>query len=158
MITMIVAMDKNRGIGYKNNLLTYLPGDLPRFQKITEENSVIMGRKTFDSLPKGPLKNRTNIVVTRNKDLKIDGAIVCHSLDEAIKKAPDGTEIFIIGGGEIYNQGIDIAEKLLITQIDREFEADTYFPDLKDEWLLTDSIKNNKDPELVFSYNTYLRK
>lgn len=151
-------MDKHRGIGYKGGLLTYLPGDLPRFKEITYGHTVIMGRKTFESLPHGPLKGRTNIVITRNKDLKIDGVVICYSLNEAIEKVVKNDEAFIIGGGEIYNEAINLVDKLYITEIAKEYEADTYFPLLGSEWSLVDSINNDTDPNLVFSYNTYIKE
>ena len=130
MISIIVAMDINRGIGYNGDLLTFIPGDLPRFKKITSGHTVIMGRKTFDSLPKGPLPNRRNIVISRNKILKIDGATVVSSLDEALELCSSSNEAFIIGGGEIYSQAINRVDKLYITHIEKEFKADTFFPEI----------------------------
>lgn len=155
MISIIVAMDKNRGIGYKGDLLTYIPGDLPRFKRITTGHKVIMGRKTFDSLPKGPLPNRENIVITRNKDLKIDGAEVVNSLAEAIALCSPEDEAFIIGGGEIYNESIGIADRLYITHMDKTYQADTYFPRIGKEWKLVEEEVHNENPELHFSYNLY---
>lgn len=157
MISIIVAMDENQGIGYKGNLLTFLPGDLPRFKKITTGHTVIMGRKTFDSLPHGPLKNRENIVVSRNAKLSIPGVKVTHSLSEAINSTKSGNEIYIIGGGEIYNEAIKSAKRLYITNIKKEFTADTFFPKIGSDWILTESIEINDNPELLFSYNTYIK-
>lgn len=155
MISIIVAMDKNRGIGYKGDLLTFIPGDLPRFKRITTGHKVIMGRKTFDSLPKGPLPNRENIVITRNRDLIIDGATVVNSLEEALSLCSYDEEAFIIGGGEIYNESIRIADKLYITHMDKEFTADTYFPELSKEWKITEEDIHNEHPEFSFSYTNY---
>lgn len=155
MISIIVAMDSNNGIGKDGDLLTFIPGDLPRFKRLTTNNTVIMGRKTYDSLPKGPLPNRENIVISRNKSLKIDGAIVVNSLEKAIEVANKSSEIFIIGGGEIYNQAISIADKLYITYINKTFEADTYFPEIESEWkeIEREDIKDKGDFD--FSYVTY---
>ncbi len=155
MISIIVAMDENRGIGLNGNLLTYLPGDLPRFKTITNNHTVIMGRKTFDSLPKGPLPNRTNIVITRNRELNIPGATVVHSLSEAVDKCNSEEECFIIGGGELYKESINIADKLYITHIKKSFKADTFFPEIIKEWKLIDVKEINDNPELQFSYNIY---
>lgn len=157
MISIIVAVDRNRAIGFKGDLLTFLPGDLPRFKKITTCHTVIMGRKTFDSLPHGPLKNRNNIVISRNKSLKIEGTTVFNSLQEAIDTIKSSEEAFIIGGGEVYKEAMTFADKLYITEIDKEFEADTYFPEFSTDWNLIDSKKNDDDPNLIFSYNIYTK-
>lgn len=155
MISIIVAMDEKRGIGLNGNLLTYLPGDLPRFKTITSNHTVIMGRKTFDSLPRGPLPNRINIIISRNRELNIQGATVVHSLKEAVDKCNSEDECFIIGGGEIYEEAIKIANKLYITHIKKTYNADTYFPEIKNEWKLLDVKEIKEDPELLFSYNIY---
>ncbi len=155
MISIIAAMDKNRGIGYKGDLLTFVPGDLPRFKKLTTGHTVIMGRKTFESLPKGPLLNRKNIVISRNKNLIIDGAEVKHSLSAAIELCRDDDEVFVIGGGEIYKEALNNADKLYITHIDKMFEADTYFPDITDKWKIIEVEEHKENPELVFTYTTY---
>lgn len=157
MISIIVAMDKNRGIGNKGDLLTFLPGDLPRFKRITSGHTVIMGRKTFDSLPNGPLPNRENIVISRNKALQIDGANVVHSLDEALKLCKKNEEVFIIGGGEIYKEALIVASKLYITHINFEFEADTYFPEITNEWVKESKEEINDKGDLTFSYVNYTR-
>lgn len=157
MISIIVAMDNNRGIGYKGNLLTFLPGDLPRFKKITSCHTVIMGRKTFDSLPKGPLPNRRNIVITRNKTLKIDGVTIVNSLEEAVNICDKEDESFVIGGGEIYAQALKISQKLYITHIKKSFESDTFFPEFEKDWILKSSDERYENPELMFSYNIYTK-
>lgn len=157
MISIIVAMDKNRGIGYKGDLLTYIPGDLPRFKKITTGHTVIMGRKTFDSLPSGPLPNRNNIVITRNRELKIDGAKVVNSLDEAIKLCSSDDESFIIGGGEIYKESLKIADKLYITHINKKFEADTYFPEIPSGWIEFSREDIDNKGDFSFSYVEYIK-
>lgn len=157
MISLVVAMDKNRGIGVNGDLLTYIPGDLPRFKKLTTGHTVIMGRKTFDSLPKGPLPNRENIVITRNRDLKIEGVKVVYSLKEAIEASDNGKEIFIIGGGQIYNEAINNCDKLYITHIDKEFKADTFFPEIPNVFKENQREDHFDDPELRFSYVNYIK-
>jgi dihydrofolate reductase len=125
MISIIVAIAQNGIIGGENNLLWHIKEDLLHFKNITTGHPVVMGRKTFESIGK-PLPNRTNVVITRQKDYKIEGGIVVHSLDEAIGLFPPEEEIFIIGGGEIYKQAWSIADRLYITWIDAPFDGDTF--------------------------------
>jgi len=143
-ISIIAAIGKNRELGKDNRLLWHIPEDLKRFKKITTGHVVIMGRKTFESLGR-PLPNRVNIIITRDKNYQIkkdnssiDRSIepktrICISLEEAIRLAkklkPDDNEVFIIGGGQIYKQAINIADKLYLTVVEGEFDADTFFPD-----------------------------
>ncbi|GHU82049.1 dihydrofolate reductase [Bacteroidia bacterium] len=128
-ISIIVAIGKNNEIGKGNDLLCRLSADLKHFKEITLGHTVVMGRKTFDSLPKGPLPNRRNVVISRNKDLKIEGAEVYSSLDYTLIKLLDETEVFIIGGAQIYEQTLPIADKLYLTKIHAGFpEADIFFP------------------------------
>ncbi|MDR3217668.1 MAG: dihydrofolate reductase [Dysgonamonadaceae bacterium] len=129
MISIIVAIAKNNEIGKGNNLLCRLPADLKHFREITSGHAVIMGRKTFASLPKGALPDRRNIVISRNKDLKIEGAEVYSSLDYALIKLIDENEVFIIGGAQIYAQTLAFADKLYLTKIHAGFpDADVFFP------------------------------
>ncbi|MDR0427530.1 MAG: dihydrofolate reductase [Dysgonamonadaceae bacterium] len=136
IISLIVVTGKNNEIGRNNHLLVHLPADLKHFKEITSGHTVIMGRKTFDSLPKGPLPNRKNIVISRDKELKIEGATVYSSLDLALIKCRDEEEIFIIGGAQIYKQAYPDADKLYLTKVHAEFpDADTFFPEINDkEW------------------------
>ena len=130
-ISIIVVIGRNNEIGKGNELLCYLPADLKHFKEITSGHTIIMGRKTFDSLPKGPLPNRKNIIVSRNPELKIEGATVYSSLDYALLKLIDEEEVFIIGGAQIYEQALPIADKLYLTRIHASFpEADTFFPSI----------------------------
>ena len=134
ILSIIVAVDENRGIGKNNKLLVSIPEDLKRFNKITTGHPVIMGRKTFESIlsyTKKPLPKRTNIVVTSNSDYKYKDCIVVSSLDRAIEKAKliDKKEIFIIGGAQIYQQAIDKVDKLYLTVVKGIFDADAFFPD-----------------------------
>ncbi|MBI4990769.1 dihydrofolate reductase [Candidatus Gottesmanbacteria bacterium] len=129
-ISIIAAIGSNRELGKDNKLLWHIPEDFVRFKKITSGHPVIMGRTTYESIGK-PLPGRLNIIVTRNKDYKVEGCAVVNSLEEAIEKAKekDNDEIFIIGGGQIYEQGIKYADKLYLTIVKGTFAADTFFPD-----------------------------
>jgi dihydrofolate reductase len=128
-ISIIAALGKNNEIGKDNELLCRLPADLKRFKTITSGHTVIMGRKTFESLPNGPLPNRRNIIISRNAQLSIEGAEVYSSLDYVLLKSINETEVFIIGGAQIYAQALPIADKLYITRIHAAFpEADAFFP------------------------------
>jgi dihydrofolate reductase len=134
ILSIIVVVDQNRGIGKDNKLLASIPEDLKRFHKITKGHPVIMGRKTFESIlfyAKGPLVGRTNIVVTSNPDYKYENCIIVDSLEKAIEKAKeiDKHEIFIIGGASIYNQAINLADRLYLTLVKSSFNADSFFPD-----------------------------
>jgi dihydrofolate reductase len=128
-ISIIVAIGRENEIGRNGKLLCHLPTDLKHFKEITSGRTVIMGRKTFDSLPKGPLPNRANIVLSRQTDLTIDGATVCSSLEEALQLSIHETEVFIMGGEAIYRQSLPLANKLYLTLIHASFpEADAFFP------------------------------
>lgn len=129
-ISIIAAISENRAIGKDNKLLWHIPGDLPRFKKLTTGHPIIMGRKTYESIGK-PLPSRTNIVVTRDDSYKAEGCVIVTSIEEAIQiaKQKDKEEIFIVGGGQIYEQGVKFADKLYLTLVEGEYEADTFFPD-----------------------------
>lgn len=128
-ISIIAAVGKNRELGKDNKLLWHIAEDLKHFQKLTTGHAVVMGQKTFDSIGK-PLPNRLNVVLSKDPELEIDGCVVSNSINEAIKIGADySDEIFIIGGGSVYAQTIDKADKLYLTLVDAEFEADTFFPD-----------------------------
>lgn len=130
LISIIAAIGKNRELGKDNKLLWNISEDMKRFKKLTIGHPVIMGRTTYESIGK-PLPYRTNIIVTRNPDFKSEDAIITHSVEEAIEVAKKYSrkEIFIIGGAQIYAQGLKFADKLYITLVHGEFEADAYFPD-----------------------------
>lgn len=127
MISIIAALGKNRVIGKDNELLWPIPDDLKRFKEITTGHPVIMGSKTYESIGK-PLPNRTNIVITRDKNYKAPGTFIAHSLEEAFEKAGGG-EIFVIGGAQIYSLALPHADKLYLTLIEDEKEGDAFFPD-----------------------------
>lgn len=129
MLSIIAVIGKNRELGKDEKLLWHIPGDLPRFKKLTMGHPVIMGRKTFASIGR-PLPGRTNIVISRS--LQGDGVTVVSSLDEAIavaKKSAGSEEIFVIGGGQVFAAAIDRADKLYLTVVDETADADTFFPD-----------------------------
>ncbi len=127
-ISIIVAMAKNRVIGKDNDMPWHLPADLQHFRKMTLDKPIIMGRKTYESIGR-PLPKRHNIIVSRNMDYKVDGCDVVSSLGEAVEVAGEVDEVFIIGGGFLYDQTIDQADRLYLTFIDLEVDGDTHFPD-----------------------------
>lgn len=153
--SIIVAIDENNAIGRDNDLLCHLPNDLKHFKTVTQGSTVIMGRRTFESLPKGALPNRRNIVITRNKDLQFDRCEMVSSLDEASKLCEDESEIFFIGGGTIYKESMAIADKLYITRIHHAFvDADTFFPDINpDEWKEVAVEKYLPDEKHKYAYS-----
>ena len=127
MISIIAALGKNRALGLGNELLWPIPDDLKRFKKITSGHPIIMGSKTYESIGK-PLPNRTNIILTRNKNYDAPGTIIVTSLEEAFEKAGND-EVFVIGGAQIYTLALPYADKLYLTLIEDEKEADAFFPD-----------------------------
>lgn len=136
-ISLIVAMDNNRLIGAKNRLPWRLPDDMKWFVEQTMGKPVVMGRKTYDSIPSKfkPLNGRKNIIITRNQNYQAEGCIVVHSINEAIQAAGDVPEIIIGGGTQIYELSLPIANRLYLTKVDGEFEGDAYFPELElGEW------------------------
>lgn len=130
MISIIAVVGKNNGIGYKNKLLWDIPADMEHFKKITTGHIIVVGEKTFQSIGK-PLPNRENIIITLNKNYKADGCKIVHSVDDLLKisQQKKNKEIFIIGGGQIYNLFISYANKLYLTIVDDKPKADTFFPD-----------------------------
>lgn len=155
MISIIVAMDKNRVIGFEGKIPWRLPADLKRFKQLTMGHAVIMGRKTFESIGKA-LPGRTNIVVTRQKDYRAAGCTVVNSLQEALKVA--GKDPFVIGGGELYAQALPLADRLYITEVDlRVPKRDAHFPEInRKDWKLVEE-QSGEDNNLQFRYLTYDR-
>jgi len=130
LISLIAAMAKNRVIGRQGEIPWKIPGEQKIFKKITLGHAVIMGRKTFESLDQ-PLRDRTNIIVTRQTDYRADGCIVVHDLPSAIKCCPeDEDEAFVCGGGQLYHEALPLADRIYLTVIPREIPGDTYFPDI----------------------------
>ena len=158
MITIIAAAGSNNELGKDNDLVWHLPKDFKRFKKLTTGHHIIMGRKTFQSFPK-PLPNRVHIVITRNTDYHPEGAIIVHSMTEALELAKNDSQIFIIGGGEIYKLGMKIADKIELTRVNSSFEADTFFPEIpSDDWKLSSEEFHLKDEKhkFDFSYQTFI--
>ena len=162
-MNIIVCVDANWGIGYKNELLVRIPSDQKFFRETTTGKVVVMGRKTLDSFPQGkPLKNRTNIVITSNKELeKRDEEIYVNSVEECLEllKNYNDDDIYIIGGASIYKQFLPYCSKALVTRVDREFSADTYFPNLdKDpEWKITKESDEQTYFDNTFEFLVYER-
>lgn len=154
-ISIIVAVDENNAIGRDNELLCYLPNDLKHFKTVTSGHTVIMGRKTFESLPKGALPNRRNIVITRNKELSFAGCEMALSLESAIEMCAKEDEVFIIGGGAIYEQSIVLADTLYLTRIHNGFEGvDTYFPKVDNNvWSEVEKESYPADEKHAYSYS-----
>jgi dihydrofolate reductase len=152
-INIIVAIGKgNRAIGKDNTLLWRISDDLKRFKTLTVGHPIIMGRKTFESIGKA-LPNRTNIIISRNKDLTIEGVTICHSLEEAIKKAAEvDSEIFIIGGAEIYKQALPQTNRLYLTIIDEEKEGDAFFPDYSEFTKIISTENKTTDTGLQYQW------
>lgn len=162
MLKILVAFDENRVIGKNNTLIWHLPADLKRFKTLTTGHVIIMGRKTFESIGK-PLPNRTSIVISRQADLQIDGAIIAHSVEEAILKAKSITreDIFIVGGAEIYALSLPLADQILVTQLHDIFEGDAYFPEIPMETFeVTEKERGITDEKNAYQYSyiTYTRK
>ena len=157
MITIIVAASENDVIGNNNKLIWHLSKDLIRFKNLTKGHHVIMGRKTFESMPKA-LPNRTNIVITRNKNYTAENITVVDSLENALKVCKDDPQPFIIGGGEIYRIGLTYAKRIELTRVYHNFEGDTTFPQIdKNLWKEVKNIKmfNIENHNYNFSFITY---
>lgn len=152
-ISLIAAMTKNNVIGSNNDIpwMGKLPADMSFFVKNTKGKPVLMGRKTFDSIGKA-LPNRRNIVVSRNKDLKIDGVEVVSSIEDGISLLSDYEEIMIIGGSLIYEQSLVFANKIYLTIIDSDVDGDAFFPKIGNDWALIDSESHKKDNLNLFNY------
>ena len=151
-INIIAAVDKNRAIGYQNKLLYWLPNDMKRFKQLTTGHTIIMGRNTFCSLPKGALPNRRNIVLSRSLR-ELPGCEVYPTLNDALAACQTDEEVYIIGGASVYEQALPKADRLYLTRIDKEFEADTYFPYINFEnWDLIDLEVIDDDPQVDYSY------
>lgn len=159
----IVAVDQNWAIGKDNKLLVSIPADMKFFRETTAGGVVILGRKTLETFPGGqPLKNRINIVITRNKDYNVKGATVVHSIDEALKAAEayNSEDVYVIGGDSIYKQMLPYCDVAIVTKIDYAYEADTYFPNLdeNDEWEMTATSEEQTYFDLEYAFTKYERK
>ena len=162
-MNLIVAVDKNWGIGYQNKLLNSIPEDMKYFRETTTGKVVVMGRKTLESFPNGlPLKNRTNIVITGDHTYKAKDAIIVHSIEEALEeiKAYPEEQIYIIGGEQIYRQFLPYCDRAYITKIDYHYEADTHFPNLDEdpEWEMTHISDEQTYYDLEYYFTIYQKK
>lgn len=152
MTSIIAAASRNNVIGKDNKLPWRLPADLAHFKELTLGHTVILGRKTFESIGR-PLPNRRNIVITRNKNFKPEGVEVVHSIEEALSLADDDNEVFVIGGEEIYKQALPLVDKVYLTKVQAEVDGDAYFPELGDEWKEVSKIENKADEENEYDYD-----
>ena len=131
MIALIAAIDRRRAIGYQNKLLYWLPNDMKRFKALTTGHTIVMGRRTFESLPKGALPNRRNIVLSTLPGLELPGAEVFRSLEEALAACRADEQVYIIGGASLYRQALPLADRLCLTEIEAEApQADAFFPEI----------------------------
>ena len=161
MISIIVAVSEDLGIGRNNDLLWHIPEDLKRFKNLTYGNTVVMGRRTWESLPRKPLPGRTNIVITDIPGEHFEGAETAYSVDDALAKCEKDKEIFIMGGGSIYRQFMPLADRLYITHVHKKAPADIYFPEIdmniwkvveKEEFPASETIT------IPYTYVVYERK
>ncbi len=160
-ISIIAAIAENNVIGNNNDLIWHISEDLKRFKKLTSGHTIIMGRKTYESLPFKPLPKRKNIVISRKDDLYFEGAIVVKNPEEALKECKDEDEIFICGGATIYNHFLNIADKMFLTKVHQEFEGDTFFPEIDYyEWELKSKSEKFKDEKsgLDYTFLNYFKK
>ncbi len=169
MISIIAAVAKNRAIGFENKLIYWLPNDLKRFKALTTGHTIVMGRKTFESLPKGALPNRRNVVLSaslvnsekgKDKIEILSGCEVYPSLKAALESCKEDEDVYIIGGARVYEQAIDLADRLCLTEVDdTPKEADAFFPDYSD-WKIAEKEEHGKDEKHAFNYAfvDYVRK
>ncbi len=152
-ISIIVAIASNYAIGKDNDLLWHISDDLKRFKRITSGHPVIMGKKTFYSLPFRPLPKRRNIVLTDIAGEQIDGCEMAYSIEDSIELMDANQENFIMGGGSIYKQFMPLAQKLYITRVHQDFDADIFFPEIDESiWKLTEKIDMEPEKEGSFSF------
>ena len=152
MISIIAAVAKNRAIGYKNKLIYWLPNDLKRFKALTTGHTIIMGRNTYESLPKGALPNRRNVVLSRTTK-ELPGCDVYPTLEAALQSCKEDEDIYIIGGARVYEQAMPIADRLCLTEVDdTPTEADAFFPDYSEGWRIETKEAHPKDERHDFKY------
>lgn len=161
MLTIIAAAAENNALGKDNQLLWHLPEDFKRFKALTSGHYIIMGRKTFESFPK-PLPNRTHIIITRQPNYQApEGCIVVTSLEKAMELCPKNEEAFVIGGGEIYQQALDVVDKIDVTRVHTTLDADTFFPTIDPTlWEMVFEEFHPKDDKHAFDFTflTYVKR
>ncbi len=160
MISIIVAVSEDWGIGKDNELLWHISDDLKRFKKLTFGNTVIMGKKTWESLPGRPLPGRKNIVLTDDPQECIDYCVTAYSIEDALSKCEEGEDIFVIGGGSVYSQFLPIADRLYITHVHRKAPADVFFPEIDPAiWKVTEKkeFKAREEDGISYTYIIYER-
>lgn len=159
ILSNIVVVDEHNGIGRNNQLLVHFPADLKHFRKLTTGHSVLMGRKTYESMGKA-LPNRRNIVITRQQDLTLPDAEVIHSLEAAIELCKDEEEVFVIGGAEIFRLSLPQSDRIYLTRIYQGFEADTFLPEIDPE-IWTEFEREDHEPDeknpFKYSFITYVK-
>lgn len=162
-MNIIVAVDENWAIGNKNKLLVHIPNDMKQFREMTTGNVVVLGRKTLETFPNGqPLKNRTNIILSRNENYGAEGALTVHSVEELLEelKKYDPENVYIIGGDSIYKQLLPYCDTAHVTKIDHAYEADSYFPNLDEDsqWEQTAESDEQVYFDLTYHFVKYERK
>jgi dihydrofolate reductase len=160
MISIIVAVSEDLGIGKNNDLLWHLPEDMKRFKQLTTGNTVVMGKRTWESLPKRPLPNRKNVVITDKPGETFEGAAAAYSIEDALALCKGDNEVFIIGGGSIYRQFMPVADRLYITHVHRKTEADVFFPEIRrKEWKVIEKEEfRPPDDGIPYTYVIYERR
>ena len=162
-MNLIAAVDRNWAIGYKNELLVRIPEDQKWFRETTTGKAVIMGRKTLESFPnKSPLKNRLNVVITSDMNYSVPGAVVVHSIDEAVEAVRDyaDDDVYVIGGESIYRQMLPLCSTAHITKVDYAYQADAHFPDLDKEegWKITETSDERTYFDIIYEFVKYERE
>ncbi len=160
MISIIVAVSEDWGIGKDNDLLWHIPEDLKRFKRLTIGKTVIMGKKTWESLPRKPLPGRKNIVITDVPHECIDCTVTAYSIEDALSKCDRTDEIFVIGGGSVYRQFMPITDRLYITHVHRKCPADIYFPEIDpEEWsvIQQEEYYDGENTSIPYTYTVYER-
>lgn len=160
-ISIIAAIADNNVIGKDNDLIWHISEDLKRFKRLTSGHVIIMGRKTYESLPFKPLPKRKNIIISSQKDLEFEGAIVVNSIEKAMKECEGEDDVFICGGATIYSYFVNIADKMYLTRVLHEFEGDTFFPLFSvDDWKITNQseVLYDEKSDLNFLFVDYIKK
>lgn len=162
-MNLIVNVDSNWAIGYRGKLLVSIPEDMKFFRSETTGKVVVLGRKTLDTFPGGqPLKNRTNIILTRNPNYQVKGAIICHSVEEVLEelKKYNSEDVYIIGGDSIYKEFLPYCDAAHVTRTDHVYDADAWFPNLEEDpaWVLTGESEEKTYFDLEFRFCRYERR